>query len=141
MTIKRLFSWLAVIVSVPIGMCLVLLTFVVYQERDVTFLGRIYLARHEIAAMQGAVEAFYGRNGSYPLSLQQLVQSDTDGGGESPLLRQIRESPWGTTHSYRVIHNANASGIKIWIVPDQKTRSKANVTELSNETDWEEILK
>jgi Type II secretion system (T2SS), protein G len=131
-------AWIA---GVPaLGFVCVML-YLVYQERDQAYWSRLYLAKSEIAAIETAAESFHKDRGSYPTDLQELVHKAGDSGSDRQYLVRIPNNPWGGSFRYEVEHGASGESIKIWAVPDRKTQDKIGITELSNRTNWQAILK
>ncbi len=138
---KPLARLAAVIVGVPALVLVGGLLYFVYDEGKQVYRSRLYRAEYEIAAIKTAAESFRKEYGSYPTDLQELVHTGRDGGGDKQFLTRIALNPWGGPFRYEVEHGATGESIKIWAVPDRKTQDKLGVAELSNETDWQAILK
>jgi hypothetical protein len=109
----------------------------IYEERDQIFRAHLSRAKADIGTLQTAVERFHKEQGSDPQRLQELVSGDRG----RKLLGRVANNPWGGPYHYEVTHGPFRDGVKIWAVPDQRTQSELGVTELSNETDWEGVLR
>ena len=136
---KRIAWLVAVLVGGPtlVFVCIVLL--VITQEWDQVYSSRLALAKAEIGAIETAVVLFHKEYGSYPTDLQELVHSTRNGGSGKQFLKRIVHDPWDGPFHYAVEHDASGESVKIWVVPDRKTRDKSGIAELSNRTNWQAI--
>jgi hypothetical protein len=113
----------------------------VHDEGNQVYRSRLYRAKYEITAIDAAAESFHKKYGSYPTDLQELIHTARDGGNDRQFLARIAPNPWGGQFLYAVEHGANGESVKIWAVPDRQTQDKLGISELSNKTDWQAILK
>ena len=126
--------------AIPVFRFVCLMADFLFQERDQLYLSRLYLAKHEIAALAVATELFHQKYGSYPSSLQQLVNPTSDGSREQ-LLPRIGSDPWGGHFTTKLSVERWGNALRVWVVPDAKTQHRLGIVELSNKTDWQAILK
>jgi hypothetical protein len=137
---KRVVLWVLAI------LCLIVLCYLVFfflgvsQEREQDVVGKIYRAKSDIIGINNALLSYKKAKGSYPFDLVELTQKSTEMKSDEPLLREIPVSPWGP-YNYQLNRESNIEKYKLWVVPDHRTKEIANVTELSNETNWQIIMK
>lgn len=112
-----------------------------FQEHREPYWSRLYLTKSEIEAIAGAAESFRKTNGSYPKNLEALVAQHGVPGQESGYLKKLPLSPWGSNFQYQIEQGSGGQSVKIWTIPDRATQNELGLSELSNETRWDMILK
>jgi hypothetical protein len=103
------------------------------QDKDLLFWSRLYLAKAHVEAIGIAAEAFHTQRGTYTANLAELVGAK--------LLVKMADAPWGTSYHYEVEQGRGGEQIRIWTIPDRTTQERIGLSELSNRTDWSQVLK
>ena len=137
---KRIVWLVAVLVGGPALLFVGVMLYIFLDEGDQVYWSRLYLAKQQITAVETAAESFRKEYGSYPADLQELVHPARNGGNKKFLTR-MAPNPWGGPFRYEIEHGGGGESIKIWVVPDRKTQDKTGLSELSNKTQWQAILK
>lgn len=79
-------------------------------------------ARADLAAIKTALDAYEVDNGSYPKSIQDLIQQPRESKNwHGPYLEKIPQDPWGNEYTYTMPARRNASGYDLTSIgPDSK---------------------
>jgi hypothetical protein len=135
--LSKLLRTTAILLGIAgVGLALLLLL-VFVPEIDSTYRARLYKAKLDIEAMQTATELCHQRDGRYPANLSDLLG---DQSGHAALIGRIPLSPWGTHYVLVSNPSAPARPYKIWTTPDDETKKRIHLNEISNETDWKAAL-
>ena len=94
---------------------------------------RLFRARSDINTIEAAIDKYRADKGQLPKSFDDLID-----GNQWPT-KTVPMDPWGHLYSYR----ANNDGITYTItgIPDPHTRQLTGLTEISNRTDWDAVLR
>ena len=90
---------------------------------------RIYRAHSDINALQVAVEQYRRDHGVFPTTLRDIVIKP-DGEG---YISRFPLDPWNKPYVYMVEQSAGGPVVRLSITPDQKTRDKMGVVEITND--------
>ena len=131
--LAELRSLIAVTVVSVVVLAVLVRLYVPFPEKDVLFWSRLYLAQAHIEAIEIAAEAFHSQRDTYPANLADLVGAN--------LIMKIADDPWGNSYHYEVEHGADGERIRIWTIPDRTTQERIGISELTNRTDWRQILR
>jgi hypothetical protein len=104
-----------------------------YIEREQTYRSRLFRARSDIHAIESAVDKFRATKGRLPMKLNDLIESDVWPSKSVPV------DPWG--HPYKYLPNADGTSYAVSGVLDSSTQRRTGLTEVSNRTDWEIVLR
>jgi hypothetical protein len=136
--LKPIIAAIAVMVGATALLFVGVMAFFFFQERDEPYWSRLYLTRQEILDIAVAVEKFRQDQGRYPENLQALLP---DGSANGKGYLKVSRNAWGTVFFYRVEHGPSGERFKVWTIPDRETQDKLGLSELSNQTAWDAILK
>jgi hypothetical protein len=119
---------------VALGFICVML-WVVFSEWDQVYKSRIARARADMAVFQFAIDLYAMKYGHPPQVLSDLAPGPGHLPGDACFLpRGQFLSPWNTPYHLEIEHNPDGNKIKLWTVPDEKTRERLHLSKFTNDT-------
>ncbi|HWY23711.1 MAG TPA: type II secretion system protein GspG [Nevskia sp.] len=110
-----------------------------YSDWDMPNRARLYAVKTDISQIQASLRLFHNANSRYPDDLSELTEGSERSSLTKSWLIELPRDPWG--HPYRYRLEPSGDRYKIWTTPDSEYQRHTELTELSNNTDWQKVLK